>query len=139
MYLVKNQRVVAQGMILNWTMQGRPGRNANIPFALQINFVRTENGKEGIILDMSGTKLSAGIDVSGMSGFDTMIYKGQVLWLKGYNGLCVTFEGDTYPLIKIEEVGEKEGVLYFHVYPPLEFDGGDLTLDDRSSLESLSI
>lgn len=131
-----NQRRVPQGAMLQWVMQGLPNQNANKPFTLGIEYVRLPNGKTGIALDPNTTILPADIDVYGRE-YDVTIRQGRVVWLTGMNGMMVSFEGRHYVLIQIMDVKDdlSEGILYFHIYPPVEYGGGDIVYSNKQHLE----
>lgn len=132
-YFTSHRKTVTDGAVLEWVVQGRPGREANIKVRLQVNFVALPDAHEGITLDVV---TDDAISITALQpAYDTTQHHGQVVWLKGYNGVVLEFEGDTYLLFKVESVEPGlEGDIYFHILPTA-FGDGDIVYSERQWLE----
>lgn len=139
-YFKDHEKFVADGAILSWTMQGRPGRRegkANLRLTLQVHFVQNQYRRRGIVLDQRQTDVPDEIKLTALQPNDLDMYKGQVVWLAGYNGMVVEFEGDSYLLFQVLMEGFEErvgGKIYFHVLPG-QFASGDIVYSERQFLE----
>lgn len=140
-YFKDHEKFVEDGSVFTWMMKGRPDRpegEANICFTLQVRFVRNQDCRRGIVLDQEQTDIPDEIKLIALQPNDVDMYKGQVVWLAGYNGLVVEFEGDLYLLFQVLMLGFEEGVggwIYFHSFLPEEFGGGDIVYSEKQFLE----
>lgn len=140
-YFKDHEKTVEDGTVLSWIMQGhsdRPEGKANLRFTLQVRFVRNQYGRRGIVLDQAQTDVPDEIKLTALQPNDMDMYKGQVVWLAGYNGMVVEFEGDLYLLFQVLMLGFEEGVggwIYFHSFLPEQFGGGDIVYSERQFLE----
>lgn len=140
-YFKENEKSVEDGILLSWVMQGHPDRpagKAKLRFTLQLRFVRSYDGRNGVVLDQTGTCIPDAIKITALQPEDITMYKGQVVWLAGMNGLAVEFEGDIYLLFKVlkEDFNEgHRGKIYFYSFLPEQFGGGEIIYSEKQWLE----
>lgn len=137
-YFSDNKKIILEGTTLGWVMYGRPGRDAHLRLSLQVRFVRLSDGRYGVVLDQNGTLVPDDIDVTFIQPEDMTIWKGQVVFLAGMNGLYLQFEGDYYQLFSIVRgsvVPGVQGKLYFHTYLPVDCGEGKIVYTEDQKLE----
>ncbi len=140
MYIVSNRHEVKDRTVLNWVMQGRPNRPggpANLPLTVMVIFNHLPE-TPGVIVDFSCCGvLPEDIKFLKRDEIDHN-YRDRMLWFARDEQVSIEFEGQVYNLFTLETVSndEKIGTLYFHVYPPKEFGGGDLVYSVTQFLES---
>lgn len=118
MYIDEIKRTVQNGQQLTWIMQGEPGRNAGLEVILHAHIIELQGGRLGIQFAKDAT-LPDEVDIVGSE----YPYKGQLVWSSNQDMyVFLKFEDKYYQIITIQELSATQATLYFHIYPPKEFD-----------------
>jgi hypothetical protein len=121
-YFKDHKKAVQNGAVLTWKVQGQ--RDANLELKLQLEFVVLPDARHGVALLQTRTSIPGGMKVTALQPNDMVHHQGRTVWLLGYNGLAIEFEGDTYPLFKVESVDpNRGGNIYFYLLPREYGDG----------------
>ena len=106
---------IGEGMTMDWVIPSQGEDQEETQFVLQIRYVELRSGRQGIVLG-ENTSLPRAIEVaSPQPGMATL--HGKLVWLKGMD-LVVLYNGDVYPLFRVEDVTPATGgTLCFHSFP----------------------